>query len=80
MDAGEAGVTLQPAAGAHGELRRDPDDPQGARGPWRRPATRCSSLTRPTVRTRRPQPLPGYKAVEVPSGPDGTVDLEALDG
>ncbi len=75
---GMAGVTLQPAAGAHGELagilmirkaleaRGDARDevlvPDSAHG------------TNPATAT-----FAGYKAVEVASGPDGTVDLESLD-
>jgi glycine dehydrogenase subunit 2 len=75
---GMAGITLQPAAGAHGELtgmlmirkaleaRGDARDevlvPDSAHGT--NPATAAFA---------------GYGAVEVPSGPDGTVDMEALD-
>ena len=75
---GTAGVTLQPAAGAHGELagilmirkaleaRGDARDsvlvPDSAHGT--NPATAAFA---------------GYNAIEVPSGPDGTVDMEALD-
>jgi glycine dehydrogenase subunit 2 len=75
---GMAGVTLQPAAGAHGELagilmirkalenRGDVRDevlvPDSAHGT--NPATAAFA---------------GYETVEVPSGPDGTVDMEALD-
>jgi len=75
---GMAGVTLQPAAGAHGELagilmirkaleaRGDARDevlvPDSAHGT--NPATAAFA---------------GYKAVEVASGPDGTVDMESLD-
>jgi len=76
---GMAGVTLQPAAGAHGELagilmirkaleaRGDARDevlvPDSAHGT--NPATAAFA---------------GYRAVEVPSGDDGTVDMEALAG
>jgi glycine dehydrogenase subunit 2 len=75
---GMAGVTLQPAAGAHGELagmlmirkaleaRGDARDvvlvPDSAHGT--NPATAAFA---------------GYRAVEMPSGPDGTVDMGALD-
>jgi glycine dehydrogenase subunit 2 len=75
---GMAGVTLQPAAGAHGELagilmirkaletRGDAREivlvPDSAHGT--NPATAVFA---------------GYKTVEVPSGADGTVDLRALD-
>ena len=75
---GMAGVTLQPAAGAHGELagilmirkaletrgdaREEVLVPDSAHGT--NPATAAFA---------------GYRAVEVASGPDGTVDMEALD-
>lgn len=75
---GMAAVTLQPAAGAHGELtgilmirkaleaRGDARDivlvPDSAHG------------TNPATAT-----FAGYRAVEVPSGTDGTVDMEELD-
>ncbi len=75
---GMAGVTLQPAAGAHGELtgvlmirkaleaRGDARDivlaPDSAHGT--NPATAAFA---------------GYRAQEIPSGDDGTVDLAALD-
>jgi glycine dehydrogenase subunit 2 len=75
---GMAGVTLQPAAGAHGELagilmirkaleaRGDTRDevlvPDSAHGT--NPATAAFA---------------GYKAIEIGSAPDGTVDMEALD-
>jgi len=75
---GMAGVTLQPAAGAHGELagilmirkaleaRGDARDevliPDSAHGT--NPATAAFA---------------GYKAIEIGSGADGTVDMEALD-
>jgi glycine dehydrogenase subunit 2 len=75
---GMAGVTLQPAAGAHGELagilmirkalvsRGDARSlvlvPDSAHGT--NPATAAFA---------------GYDALEVPSGDDGTVDLDALD-
>jgi len=75
---GMAGVTLQPAAGAHGELagilmirkaletRGDARDeilvPDSAHG------------TNPATAT-----FAGYKAIEIESGADGTVDMEALD-
>jgi glycine dehydrogenase subunit 2 len=75
---GMAGVTLQPAAGAHGELagilmirkaleaRGDVRDivlvPDSAHGT--NPATAVFA---------------GYRSVEIPSGPDGTVDMAKLD-
>jgi len=75
---GMSGVTLQPAAGAHGELtgilmirkalqaRGEGRDtvlvPDSAHGT--NPASAAAA---------------GFAAVEVPSGPDGTVDLAALD-
>jgi glycine dehydrogenase subunit 2 len=75
---GMAGVTLQPAAGAHGELagilmirkaletRGDARDivlvPDSAHGT--NPATAAFA---------------GYRTVEIPSGDDGTVDMAALD-
>jgi glycine dehydrogenase subunit 2 len=75
---GMAGATLQPAAGAHGELagilmirraleaRGDARDivlvPDSAHGT--NPATAVFS---------------GYRSVEIPSGHDGTVDMAALD-
>jgi len=75
---GMAGVTLHPAAGAHGELagilmikkalearneqRQVVLVPDSAHGT--NPATAAFA---------------GFKAVEIPSGPDGTVDLAALD-
>ena len=55
-------ATLQPAAGAHGELTGHPDDP---RLPPCRAATprgsRSSSPTRHTARTRRPRPWPASR-------------------
>ena len=75
---GMAGVTLQPAAGAHGELtgilmiqkaletrgeaREEVLVPDSAHGT--NPATAVFA---------------GYQAVEIPSAEDGTVDMDALD-
>ncbi|HSN54907.1 MAG TPA: aminotransferase class V-fold PLP-dependent enzyme, partial [Candidatus Sulfomarinibacteraceae bacterium] len=75
---GMAGVTLQPAAGAHGELagilmiRKALE----ARGDAREEVLVPDSAhgTNPATAA-----FAGYRAVEVPSGDDGTVDLEALD-
>jgi glycine dehydrogenase subunit 2 len=75
---GMAGVTLQPAAGAHGELagilmiRKALE----ARGDARDEVLVSDSAhgTNPATAT-----FAGYKAVEVSSGADGTVDMEALD-
>ncbi|MCU0303672.1 MAG: aminomethyl-transferring glycine dehydrogenase subunit GcvPB [Thermoanaerobaculales bacterium] len=75
---GMAGVTLQPAAGAHGELagilmiRRA----LAARGDARSVVLVPDSAhgTNPATAA-----FAGYEAVEVPSAEDGTVDLEALD-
>ncbi|MCD4747973.1 MAG: hypothetical protein K8R59_01260, partial [Thermoanaerobaculales bacterium] len=75
---GMAGVTLQPAAGAHGELagmlmirkalkaRGEDRDvvlvPDSAHGT--NPATAAFA---------------GFRAVEIPSGPDGTIDMQILE-
>ena len=75
---GMAGVTLQPAAGAHGELagilmiRRTLE----ARGDARDEVLVPDSAhgTNPATAA-----FAGYKAVEIASGPDGTVDMAALD-
>jgi glycine dehydrogenase subunit 2 len=75
---GMAGVTLQPAAGAHGELagilmiRKALE----ARGDTREEVLVPDSAhgTNPATAV-----FAGYRAVEVPSGPDGTVDMESLD-
>jgi glycine dehydrogenase subunit 2 len=75
---GMAGVTLQPAAGAHGELtgilmiRKALE----ARGDNRELVLAPDSAhgTNPATAA-----FAGYKAVEIPSGADGTVDMEALD-
>jgi glycine dehydrogenase subunit 2 len=74
---GMAAVTLQPAAGAHGELagmlmiRKALQ----ARGDARELVLVPDSAhgTNPATAT-----FAGYEAVEVPSGPDGTVDMAAL--
>ncbi len=75
---GMAGVTLQPAAGAHGELtgilmiRKALE----ARGESRRIVLAPDSAhgTNPATAA-----FAGYDAVEIPSADDGTVDMEALD-
>ena len=75
---GMAGVTLQPAAGAHGELagilmiRKALE----ARGDARHEVLVPDSAhgTNPATAT-----FAGYNAIEVASGPDGTVDMVALD-
>jgi glycine dehydrogenase subunit 2 len=75
---GMAGVTLQPAAGAHGELtgilmiRKALE----ARGEARELVLAPDSAhgTNPATAA-----FAGYKAVEIPSADDGTVDLAALD-
>jgi len=75
---GMAAVTLQPAAGAHGELtgmlmiRKALE----ARGDARRSVIIPDSAhgTNPASAT-----FAGYRALEIASGPDGTVDMAALD-
>ncbi len=75
---GMAGVTLQPAAGAHGELtgilmiRRALE----ARGDAREVVLVPDSAhgTNPATAV-----FAGYRVVEIPSASDGTLDLEALD-
>ncbi len=75
---GMAGATLQPAAGAHGELagilmiRKALE----ARGDVRELVLVPDSAhgTNPATAA-----FAGYTAVEIPSGPDGTVDVAALD-
>jgi glycine dehydrogenase subunit 2 len=75
---GMAGVTLQPAAGAHGELtgmlmiRKALE----ARGEQREIVLAPDSAhgTNPATAA-----FAGYRAVEMPSAKDGTVDLAALD-
>jgi len=75
---GMAGVTLQPAAGAHGELtgilmiRKALQ----ARGEIRETVLVPDSAhgTNPATAS-----FAGYKPVEIPSGRDGTVDMDALD-
>ena len=75
---GMAGVTFQPAAGAHGELcglmliRAYHED----RGDARRTIVVPDSAhgTNPASAA-----MCGYDVVTVPSGPDGLVDVEALD-
>ncbi len=75
---GMPGVTLQPAAGAHGELtgllmiRKAIE----ARGEGRGVVLVPDSAhgTNPATAV-----FAGYRAVEIPSADDGTVDLEALD-
>ncbi len=75
---GMAGVTLQPAAGAHGELagilmiRKALE----ARGERREIVLVPDSAhgTNPATAA-----FAGFRAVEIPSGPDGTVNLEELD-
>jgi glycine dehydrogenase subunit 2 len=74
---GMAGVTLQPAAGAHGELagilmiRKALE----ARGEHREVVLVPDSAhgTNPATAA-----FAGFRAVEIPSAEDGTVDLEAL--
>ncbi len=75
---GMAGVTLQPAAGAHGELtgmlmiRKA----LAARGEKRDAVLVPDSAhgTNPATAS-----FAGFRSVEIPSGEDGTVDLAALD-
>jgi glycine dehydrogenase subunit 2 len=75
---GMDGVTLQPAAGAHGELtgilmiRKALEE----RGDVREVVLVPDSAhgTNPATAS-----FAGYRAVEIPSGPDGTVDMVALD-
>jgi glycine dehydrogenase subunit 2 len=75
---GMAGVTLQPAAGAHGELtgilmiRKALE----ARGDARKIVLVPDSAhgTNPATAV-----FAGYEAVEIPSATDGTVDMAALD-
>jgi glycine dehydrogenase subunit 2 len=75
---GMAGVTLQPAAGAHGELtgilmiRKALE----ARGDARQVVLVPDSAhgTNPATAV-----FAGYRSVEIPSADDGTVDLDALD-
>jgi glycine dehydrogenase subunit 2 len=75
---GMAGVTLQPAAGAHGELtgilmiRKALE----ARGDARETVLVPDSAhgTNPATAV-----FAGYRTVEIPSGADGTVDMKALD-
>ncbi len=75
---GMAGATLQPAAGAHGELtgilmiRKALE----ARGENRDMVLAPDSAhgTNPATAA-----FAGYRAVEIPSGADGTVDMAALD-
>jgi glycine dehydrogenase subunit 2 len=74
---GMPGVTLQPAAGAHGELTgilmiRKALEARGER--------RETVLVPDSAHGTNPATavFAGYRAVEIPSGSDGTVDLEAL--
>ena len=75
---GMPGVTLQPAAGAHGELtgmlmiRKA----LSARGEAREVVLVPDSAhgTNPATAA-----FAGFRSVEIPSGADGTVDIEALD-
>ncbi len=75
---GMAGVTLQPAAGAHGELagilmiRKALED----RGERREVVLVPDSAhgTNPATAA-----FAGFRAVEMPSGPEGTVGLDTLD-
>ena len=76
---GMAGITLQPAAGAHGELtgvlmiRKA----LAKRGDAREEMLVPDSAHGTNPATAR---FAGYRPVDVPSGPDGTVDMDALDG
>ena len=76
---GMRAVTLQPAAGAQGELTGILMIRAYHRVARRhRRATRSSSRTRATARTRPPRRWPGYRTITVPSAPDGGVDLDAF--
>jgi glycine dehydrogenase subunit 2 len=75
---GMAGVTLQPAAGAHGELTgilmiRKALETRGER--------RTTVLAPDSAHGTNPATaaFAGYEACEIPSAKDGTVDLGALD-
>ena len=76
---GMAGVTLQPAAGAHGELTGILMIQKAleARGEAREEVLVPDSAhgTNPATAV-----FAGYRAVEIPSAPDGTVDMNALEG
>ena len=72
-------VTLQPAAGAQGELTgilmiRAYHRARGRRRAHRRPRAR----TRPTAPTRRRPRWPASAPSNIPSAPDGGVDLDAF--
>jgi len=76
---GMAGVTLQPAAGAHGELTgilmiRKALETRGE--------TREIVLVPDSAHGTNPATaaFAGYTAVEIPSAEDGTVDMSALEG
>ena len=76
--AGFSGVTLQPAAGAQGELTgilmiRAYHESRGDTRRTRVLVPDSAHGTNPATVS-----MAGYTAVEVPSGPDGTVDLEAV--
>jgi glycine dehydrogenase subunit 2 len=78
MITGMAGITLQPAAGAHGELTgilmiRKALEARGV--------SRDTVLSPDSAHGTNPATAAfgGYRTVELPSGDDGTVDMAALD-
>jgi glycine dehydrogenase subunit 2 len=75
---GMAGVTLQPAAGAHGELTGILMIQKALET---RGETREEVLVPDSAHGTNPATavFAGYRAVEIPSASDGTVDMEALD-
>ena len=75
---GLPGVTLQPAAGAHGELTALHGLPRLPRAPRRRAHERSSSPTPRTARTRRPSRCAATRSTTIPSDARGGVDLDAL--
>ncbi len=71
-------MTLQPAAGAHGEftgllLIRAYHHQKGDTA-----RTRCWCPTRPTAPTRPAPAMAGFTVGNIPSTPDGLVNLDAL--
>ena len=77
--AGFAAVTLQPAAGAHGELTGMLIMRAVSLRPGRVRARHASWCpTRRTAPIRPPPAMAGFKVVEVPSDAGGNVDLDAL--
>ncbi|MFV2072638.1 MAG: aminomethyl-transferring glycine dehydrogenase subunit GcvPB [Thermoanaerobaculales bacterium] len=75
---GMAGATLQPAAGAHGELTGILMIRKALKT---RGESRETVLVPDSAHGTNPATasFAGYKPVEIPSGRDGTVDMEALD-